>query len=116
MGLPDASAVDACVGLNFDIALKRGHAGLHNLVPVSGIVLSKAEAVSADHRAILQDHVIAQSAILADHRVSMSEEILADARAPIDHNVRENHRLLANLHAWANHHVGADVCSLANLC
>src|SRR5712671_5480949 len=111
VGLSDAGAVDACVGLNFDIVLKRGHTGLHDLVPMSGIVFSKTEAVSADHGAILQDDVIAQSTILANYRMGVGEEILADAGAAVDHHMREDDRLLANLRVRSDHHIRADVCS-----
>ena len=49
----DAGAVDAGVGLDFDVAYGRPLSGLHDLVPASGVVLGKAEAVGADDGPVL---------------------------------------------------------------
>src|SRR4029077_1584125 len=65
--LADAGAVDASVGLDFHIVFQNCRAGLDNFVPVSGVVFGEAEAVGADHHAILQHHVVSQAAVLAHY-------------------------------------------------
>src|SRR5206468_5286734 len=77
---PDAcfahrGAIDARIGLHFDFILKNGWSGLHDLVPVSTLVLGEPEAIRADHCAVLQDNVVADLAELSHHGVRMREEV-----------------------------------------
>lgn len=55
----DAGAVDAGVGLQFDVALNDYVAGLDDFVPVAGVVLGEAKTVGTDYGSILQDYVVA---------------------------------------------------------
>ena len=82
----DGGAVDAGVGLNFDVVFENRGAGLQHLVPAAVLLLGEAEAIAADDRAILQDDAIADAAEFANHSVGMGEEMIADFRAAINGN------------------------------
>src|SRR5215472_12256920 len=82
--LSDSGAIDCAVRLNFDIVSNRRDSRLADFVPVAACLTREAEAVTADHDAILQQYAMANAAIFADAGVRMSEEMVSDARASID--------------------------------
>ena len=111
---PDASflhagAIDAGVGLDFDIIFNDDRLGLHDLVPVRGVIFGEAEAVGADDCAILQQHAVAQSAAFAHYGVCVGEEVVANLDVAIDHHVRQQHRIASNLYSRADYHIRTDV-------
>ena len=110
-GFADAGAVHGGVCLHLHPVGQAGDAGLHDLVPSPGAVAGKAEAIGADHHAVLQGYVIAQFAELAHLGVGVGEEAVADARPAIDHNVGQQHGIVADDGAGVDDDVGADVRS-----
>src|SRR5271165_405808 len=114
-GFADAGAVDAGVRLDFHVVFDDDRGGLRNLVPMSFVSLGEAEAVRADHDAILQEHVDADAAVLAHHGVGVGEEIVSDLYTAIDDDVRQQHSIGADLDVLVDDHIGADVCVASNL-
>src|SRR5258706_2539685 len=114
MSLADTGAVDTCIGLNFDIILNSRGAGLDDLVPVAAVILSESEAVGADDRPVLQDHVVPKTAVFADDCVSVCEEVVTDLRALVDDHVGQQYTVVADGNVWSDDDVCADVGMLAN--
>jgi hypothetical protein len=54
----NASAIDARVGLDFDVVFQDGRARLQDLVPEAGIVFGEAETIGADHCSVLQHDIV----------------------------------------------------------
>ena len=86
--------------------------GLHDLVPVRGVVLGEAEAVGADDCAILQQHAVAQLAAFADDGVRVGKEVVANLDITIDHHVRQQHGVASNLYTLIDYHIRTDVSAL----
>jgi hypothetical protein len=83
-------AVDACVGLDVDVAPDAHRAGLGNLLPGTVVVLGKAEAVRADNRAVFERDMVAESAAFADDGMGVGKEVIADRDAGIDHDMGQD--------------------------
>ena len=82
-GLADGGAVDAGVGLDFDVVVENGGAGLEDLVPgaafmTRAVLAGEAEAVRPDDGAVLQQDIIAEAAVFAYDGVGVGEEAVAD--------------------------------------
>src|SRR5437899_2243346 len=86
---PDAGAVNAGVGLNFNVIFNDRRPGLYDLVPVAVVVFSEAEPVAAYYDSVLQHNVVADAAELAHDRVRMSHEIGSDPDSAVDDHVRQ---------------------------
>src|SRR5215467_11290708 len=82
--LPDSGAVNASVGLNFDVVFENGRAGLHDFVPGAVFFLGKAKTVGSNDGAILENDAMADAAKFADDRMGVRKEIVADTSAAID--------------------------------
>ncbi len=111
---PDASfahagAVDAGVGLNLDVIFDDHRARLGNFVPAPGFGFGEAEAVGANHHAILQENVVTDAAILADDALGVREKIVADPDSAVDHDVGQKYGRVADGYVLANHDVGSKV-------
>lgn len=115
MCLTDAGAIDAGVGLDFDIVVENGSSGLNDFVPVSGVVFGEAESIRADDGSVLKDDVVAEFAVLANHSVRVGKEIVSDVNAFIDHNVRKQDAVVADDDPGPDDNVRADVGVLAKL-
>ena len=64
-GFTDGGAVNAGVGLDFDVVFKDGRSGLEDLVPGRGFAgFGEAEAVGADDGTVLEGHVVPEDAVL----------------------------------------------------
>jgi hypothetical protein len=83
-GFPHRSAVDAGIGLDFDVVFENCWAGLDHLVPGAVFLFSEAQAVAADDGAGLEDYAVAYAAVFADYGVGVGEEIVADFGALVD--------------------------------
>lgn len=83
-GFADGGAVDAGVGLDFDVVFKDGGAGLNHFVPGAVGIFCVAEAVAADDDSVLQNDAVADFAEFADDGVSVGEEVSTDAHAAIN--------------------------------
>jgi hypothetical protein len=112
--LADGGAVDAGIGLNFDIVLQDGGAGLAHFVPRPVFLLGKTEAVTADDRSILQDHAMAEAARFTDDGVGVREEIVANVSAAIDGDETVKNGVAADFGFFIYETVGADVRSFAD--
>jgi hypothetical protein len=116
----DGGAVDGAIGLDFDVILEHGNSRLLGLAPASVRFARVTEAVAANHRAVLQDHPIAELAVFADAGMGVGEESFADARAAIngdeavqdgvraDHHVVIDKTIRANVGAYADLRGGGD--------
>ncbi len=66
--LADGGAVDAGVGLDFDVVFQDGGAGLQHFVPAAVRLLGEAKAIRADDDAVLQDDAVAEfGSVREDH-------------------------------------------------
>ncbi len=108
-GFAYAGAVDAGVRLHFDVVFDDDRGGLGNLVPVSVGSLGEAEAVGADHDAVLQQDIVADAAVLAHHGVGVGKEIVADLCPAIDDHVRQQYGVVADLDVLVDDYIRADV-------
>ena len=108
-GLADGGAVDAGIGLDFDVVFEDGGAGLRHFVPGAVFLFGVAEAVGADDGAVLQDDAIADAAVFADDGVGMGEEIVADFGALVDGDEAVEDGVVADLDVFIDEAVGADV-------
>src|ERR1700753_426136 len=91
-GSANAGAVDAGIGLNFDVAADAHRTRLRNLLPGAVLALGKAKAVAADHDTVLEDDPIPEDAALPDNRMGMREEIAAYRHVGVDDGMRQQHR------------------------
>src|SRR4029077_6928918 len=101
-GFADGCAVNAGVGLNFDVVFQDGRAGLQHFVPSAVLLLGEAEAISADDDAVLQDDAIAEDAEFAADGVGMRKEIVANLRPAIDRDAAMKHGVAADLCVFVN--------------
>src|SRR5215467_10954429 len=77
-------AVHASVGLHLHVVLKHSGPGLRHLVPGAVLPSGKAETVSANDRAILQNDSVADAAVLSHHGMRVRKEIVTDFGAAVD--------------------------------
>src|SRR5579875_1407924 len=112
--LAHGGAINGAVGLDLDVIFHDGDAGLAYFVPVPSAIRREAEAVAADHHAILQNHAVAEAAVFANAGVRVREEIVADARAGINRDETVQHGALADLHAIRDVAIRPDVCAISN--
>ncbi len=110
----DAGAIDAGVGLQFDIILDDDCAGLLDFKPVADIILGEAETIAADDDTVLEKHVVAEAAKLANYGVGVGKEVVADLRTAIDHDMGEDDGMVSDFNRFIDHNVGADMRMLAN--
>ncbi len=119
-GFADAGAVDAGVGLDFDVVFEDGGAGLLDLVPASAgldaCLFGEAEAVGSDDGSVLEDDVVAEAAVLADDGVGVGEEVVAGADVGIEDDVGQKGGVVADDDVLADDDVGADVGVRPDLC
>lgn len=108
-GFPDGGAVDAGVGLDFDVVFENGRAGLLHLVPGAVALLSKTEAIGADDNAVLQDDTISDLAKFADDGMGMGEEIVADAGALVDGDEAVQDGVASDVGIFLNDAIRADM-------
>ena len=105
----DGRAVDAGVGLDFDVVFENGGAGLRHFVPRAVGLFGVAEAVGADDGAVLENDAIADAAIFADDGVGVGEEVVADFGALVDGDETVEDGVVADLDVFVDEAVGADV-------
>src|SRR5579875_3295670 len=72
---PDASPIDAGVGLDFDVVLDHHRSWLNNLAVGAVGLTGEAKSIAAYDRAVLQNHVIADLHVFAYHRVRVGENV-----------------------------------------
>src|ERR1035438_26351 len=117
VGLANAGAVNAGVGLEFGLALDDYVAGLNDFVPAQAVgcvfIFGEAETVAAYYNSVLEDNVVSQAAEFPDHGVGVGEEIVADADSAIDDDVSEEDGVVSDDGAFVDHYVRADVRVLA---
>src|SRR5215471_1954513 len=86
----DFGAIDGCVGLHLHFVAQRHGAGVSHLAPTHLIFWRFADepkTIRADHGAVLQYHVVTETAVLANHGVRMSEKLVSNSSAAINDNV-----------------------------
>ena len=101
--LAHRGAIHIAEALDLHIVLDGRKAGLHDLVVRAVGPLGESEAVAPHHRAVLQNHAVADAAELAHYRVRVGQEVVADLGALVNDNVRMNDRVAPNAHALAHH-------------
>jgi len=105
----DGGAVDASVGLDFDVVFENSRAGLDDFVPGAVFAFGEAEAVGSDDGAVLENDAIANAAKFADDAVRVREEIVADLRAAIDRDGTVQDGVFADHDIFVDETVGTDV-------
>ena len=113
--LANAGAVDTGIGLHLHVIFEDDGFRLHDLVPVSGIVLGETEAVGSEDRAILQNHPVSQPAVLPHHGVRMSQKVVADFDSAINDHMGQKHSVGTDFDVLIDHHVGAEMGARSDL-
>ncbi len=108
-GLADSGAVDAGVGLDFDVVFDDDGAGLEDFVPGAIVLAGEAEAVGTDDDTVLQDDVVADAAELADDGVGVGEEVVSDGNVGVEDNVGKDDGVVADGDVVGDDGAGADV-------
>ena len=85
--LPHRRPVDRGVGADLDVVFDDDAADLRDLLVRAVGVAREAEAVAADHRAVLHDHAVAELHALADRHARMQDAVVADAGVRTDDDV-----------------------------
>src|ERR1700676_3013683 len=114
VGLADAGAIDAGIGLDFHVVFDDDRHRLRDLVPVAEIVFGESETIPTNDHPILQQNIISQTALLADDRMSVSHEVLADFNVTVDNHVRQQNGVLPDFDIFANYHIWPDVCAFSD--
>ena len=78
--LADGRTIDGGVGADLHVVFDDDVGGLRNLQVRAVRLLDEAEAVAADHRAVLDDDAVADDDAFADRHVRVQHAVLADAR------------------------------------
>jgi hypothetical protein len=107
-------AVDAGVGLDFDVVFEDCWPGLDHFVPGAIFLFGEAQAVAADDGAGLEDYAVAYAAVFADYGVGVGEEIVADFGALVDGYETVQDCVLAYLDIFVDEAVGANVGALGD--
>ncbi len=105
----DSRAVDAGIGLNFDVVFENGGAGLGHLVPRAVFLFGEAEAIGSDDHTILQHDAVADAAVLANDSVRVGEKMIADFCAAINSYKTMQNRMIADGDIFIHETVRADV-------
>ena len=113
-GLADRGAVDAGVGLDFDVVFDDRGTGLEDLVPGAVGLAGEAEAVGSDDGSVLQDDVVAQPAVFADDGVGMGEEVVSGLGMRVEDDVGQDDGVVADRDVIADDRVGANVGVIAD--
>ncbi len=95
--------------MNFYVVFEDGGTGLGHLVPGAVFLLGKAQAVTADDRAVLEDYAVADAAVFADDGVGVGEEVVADFGATVDGDEAVEDGVVADFYMLVDKAVGADV-------
>ena len=83
-------------------------ADLRDLVVGAVGAAGEAEAVAADHGAVLHDDAMADADALADRHPGVNHAVVADRRLPADADVRMDDRARADVRAVADHRERSD--------
>ena len=86
-GSLERCAVDGAVGADLHVVFDHHDADLRDLV-VRGSVRRVAEAVRADHGAVVDGHAVADPASLPDAHVGVQRHVVADHHAGVEHDPR----------------------------
>ncbi len=105
----DSRAVDAGIGLNFDVVFENGGAGLGHLVPRAVFLFGEAEAIGSDDDAVLQNDAIADTAVFAHDGVRVGKKVLADFCTVINGYKTMQNRMIADGDIFIHETVRADV-------
>ena len=111
-----SGAVNACIGLNFNVVLKNRWAGLLHFVPCAVFLFGEAQAVAADDGSILKDDAVSDAAEFAHDSVGVREEVIANARALVDGDETVQNGVAANVGVFSHNAVRADVCASPDFC
>ena len=113
-GQADTGAIDAGVGLHFNIVIELGGAGLDDLAPAALVILREAEAIGANDRAVLKDDAIAKTAIFTHDGMGMGKETVADARPAVNHDMGKKNTIVPDHHVFRDDDVGTNGSVLAD--
>ena len=98
----DGGPIDRRVRADLDVVFDDDDAGLRNLLVRAVGAPDEAVAVGADHRAVLDDHAVADDDALADGHVRVNDAVVADDGAVADAHIRIDHRAIADARAAAD--------------
>ncbi len=106
---PNSGAVNAGVGLDFDVVFENGGAGLSHLVPRAVFLFGEAEAICSDDDAVLQNDAIANTAVFAHDSVRVGKKVIADFCAAINSYKTMQNRMIADGDIFIHETVRTDV-------
>ena len=106
--LADGRAIDRRVGADLHVVFDDDVGVLRDLQVRAVGLLDEAEAVAADHGAVLEDHAVADLHALANRHVRMDHAVVADDGAGPDDDVGINDRPRADRRACADDDERAD--------
>jgi len=108
-GFADGGAVNAGVGLDFDVVFDDNRAGLQDFVPSAIGLAGEAEAVATDYDPVLEDDVIAEAAVLADDGVGVGEEVVSGTDVRVEDGMWKDGGVVADGDVVADDGVGTDM-------
>src|ERR1700722_9719140 len=76
-GFADAGAIDAGIGLEFDVVFNHDRHRLRDFAPMPELIFSEAKSIAANNHPILQQHIVSQATLLADDRVGVCCELVS---------------------------------------
>src|SRR5882672_13070 len=103
MSFANARSIDAGIGLHFDVVFDHCWAGLHDLLPLTGIIFGKAKAIGSKYRAVLQHSRVAYPAVLPHDGMGVCEKVVTDPRYRIDDDVCQQHRVSTDSYILTDH-------------
>src|SRR5205085_2805036 len=110
----NGGAVNARVGLDFDIVFEDCRSGLRHLVPGTVLLFGEAETIAADDHTILQDDAIADAAMFAHDSVSVREKMIPDFCAAINSHKAVEDGVIADGDVFIDKTIRSDVRGCAN--
>src|SRR5258707_9611782 len=113
-GFPHRCAVDAGVGLDFDVIFQDGPPRLRQFVPGPIFLFRETESVSTNDHPVLENHAVADAAEFADNGMRVGKEAVTDLYTAVDGDEAMQHRIAADSRFLVDETIRTDVRSLSD--
>jgi hypothetical protein len=104
--LAEARAVNRDIGPDLDIIPHHHNADLRDLGAHALLVHLVAEAIAANHRPVVHDDALAQTAMLADGYLRINPRLIANLDAVAQIDLRAHHHIVTQHHIGLDHRMG----------